>query len=99
MQHRIEREELTTSTTLAICSPRHPAPRREGARWRDFCSSSRRGTGKPAEPATLSAAGPNWSPGDVIVLGRGRALRVVELRDEDADHPPVLVVEERSAQA
>jgi hypothetical protein len=35
----------------------------------------------------------------VIVLGRGRALRVVELRDEDADHPPVLVVEERSAQA
>jgi len=49
--------------------------------------------GLPAEPPTLSAAVPNWSPGDVIALGRGRALRVVAMRDEDADSPPVLVVE------
>jgi hypothetical protein len=50
--------------------------------------------GLPAEPPTLSAAVPNWSPGDVIALGAGRALRVVAVRDEDADQPPVLVVED-----
>jgi len=34
--------------------------------------------GSPADPPTLSAAVPNWSAGDVIALGAGRALRVVE---------------------
>jgi hypothetical protein len=38
--------------------------------------------GRPAgDPPTLSAAVPKWSAGDVIALGRGRALRVVEMRD------------------
>jgi hypothetical protein len=46
--------------------------------------------GEPADP-TLSAAVPNWSVGDTIHLG-GRTLRVVGQRDDDADHPPVLVV-------
>jgi hypothetical protein len=50
--------------------------------------------GLPAEPPMLSSAVPNWSPWDVIALGRGRALRVVEIRDDEADAPPVLVVEE-----
>jgi hypothetical protein len=49
--------------------------------------------GEPAEPPTLSAAVPNWGPGVTIHLGR-RTLRVVGHRDEDADQPPVLVVEE-----
>jgi len=49
--------------------------------------------GAPAEPPTLSSAVPNWRAGDTIPLG-GRVLRVVELRDEDADRPPVLVVED-----
>ena len=49
--------------------------------------------GEPAEPPTLSAAVPNWKPGDTIHLGK-RALRVVALRDEDGDRPPMLVVEE-----
>jgi hypothetical protein len=49
--------------------------------------------GVPAEPPTLSSAVPNWSPGDEIPLG-GRSLRVVALRDDDADSPPVLVVED-----
>jgi len=49
--------------------------------------------GVPAEPATLHAAVPNWSPGDTIPLGH-KVLRVVEFRDDDADQPPVLVVEE-----
>jgi hypothetical protein len=50
--------------------------------------------GLPAEPPTLSATVPNWKAADVIALGAGRALRVVELRDDEADCPPVLVVED-----
>jgi len=49
--------------------------------------------GAPAEPASFATAVPNWSPGDVIPLGR-RQLRVIGMRDDDADQPPVLVVEE-----
>ena len=49
--------------------------------------------GAPAEPSTLSTAVPNWAPGDTIPLGH-RTLRVVDVRDDDADQPPVLVVEE-----
>ena len=48
--------------------------------------------GAPAEPPTLSTAVPNWR-GDKIPLGR-RTLRVVRVCDDDADQPPVLVVEE-----
>ena len=49
--------------------------------------------GTPAEPPTLATAVPSWRAGDRIPLGR-RTLRVVALRDDDADQPPVLVVEE-----
>jgi hypothetical protein len=49
--------------------------------------------GAAAEPATLSSAVPNWRPGDTIPLGR-RSLRVIGIRDDDADQPPVLVVED-----
>lgn len=49
--------------------------------------------GKPAEPPTLSAAVPNWAIGDCIYLGE-RTLRVVAKRDDEADAPPVLVVED-----
>lgn len=52
--------------------------------------------GKPAEPATLSAAVPDWNIGDVIALSAGRALVVVGKRDDEADAPPVLVVDERA---
>jgi hypothetical protein len=34
----------------------------------------------------------NWKAGDTIPLGK-RTLRVVARRDEDADQPPVLIVE------
>jgi hypothetical protein len=50
--------------------------------------------GEPAEPPTLDAAVPNWKAGDTIAIGAGRVLRVVEMRDEEADGPPVLVVED-----
>jgi hypothetical protein len=49
--------------------------------------------GVPADPPTLSAAVPNWSEGDTIHLGR-RTLRVVGRRDDEADAPPVLIVED-----
>jgi hypothetical protein len=48
--------------------------------------------GEAAEPPTLSSAVPNWRVGDSIHLGT-RTLRVVGIRDDEADHPPVLVVE------
>lgn len=48
--------------------------------------------GAPAEPSTLTSVVPNWRAGDSIPLGR-RTLRVVGVRDDDADQPPVLVVE------
>ena len=49
--------------------------------------------GAPAEPPTFATAVPNWSLGDVIPLGH-RALRVIGKRDDDADQPPVLIVED-----
>jgi hypothetical protein len=51
--------------------------------------------GVPAEPPTVASAVPNWTAGDTIPLG-DRTLRVVRIRDDDADQPPVLVVEEAS---
>jgi hypothetical protein len=52
--------------------------------------------GEPAEPPILSAAVPNWKPGDTIHLGR-KTVVVVGRRDDDADQPPVLVVEDAQA--
>ena len=49
--------------------------------------------GTPTEPPTLATAVPNWRSGDEIPLG-WRTLRVVRVRDDDADQPPVLVVED-----
>ena len=50
--------------------------------------------GAPADPAMLKTAVPNWRPGDTIPVSRGKILRVVEIRNEEADEQPVLVVEE-----
>jgi hypothetical protein len=52
--------------------------------------------GAPADPPTLSSAVPNWRVGDTIHLG-ARALRVVRVRDDDADQAPVLVVQDMAA--
>jgi hypothetical protein len=49
--------------------------------------------GTPADPPTFKTAVPNWRPGDTIPLGR-KTLRVVAIRDDDADQAPVLVVED-----
>jgi hypothetical protein len=49
--------------------------------------------GRPVEPAQLTSAVPNWRAGDTIPLG-ARTLRVVDVRDDDTDEPPVLFVED-----
>jgi hypothetical protein len=50
--------------------------------------------GTRPEPPTLMTAVPNWKTGDCIPLGRGRTLRVVDVRDgAEPDDDPVLVVE------
>jgi hypothetical protein len=49
--------------------------------------------GTPADPPTFRTAVPTWRRGDTIPLGR-RSLRVVDVRDDDADQAPVLVVED-----
>ena len=49
--------------------------------------------GTPADPATFSAAVPDWNPRQTIHFG-ARTLRVIGKRDDDADQPPVLVVEQ-----
>jgi hypothetical protein len=49
--------------------------------------------GKPADPSSLSSAVPNWAPGHTIHFGH-KTLRVIAVRDDDADSPPVLIVEE-----
>jgi hypothetical protein len=54
--------------------------------------------GTPADPPSFRAAVPNWRPGDTIHLPR-RTLRVVRVRDDDADQPPVLVVEDVAGNA
>ena len=47
----------------------------------------------PAEPRHLTSVVPNWGAGDTIHLGK-RTLRVIGKRDDDADQPPVLIVED-----
>jgi hypothetical protein len=49
--------------------------------------------GVPADPRTMTSGVRNWKAGDTIPLGR-RSLRVVAVRDDDADQPPVLIVDE-----
>jgi hypothetical protein len=36
----------------------------------------------------------NWRQGDTIPLNTDRTLRVLGVRDDDADQPPALVVED-----
>jgi hypothetical protein len=49
--------------------------------------------GTPADPPTLSVAVPDWPDGSLIHVGK-RTLRVIGRRNDNADQPPVLVVED-----
>jgi hypothetical protein len=50
--------------------------------------------GSPADPPTYRSSTLNWRLGDKIPLTAERTLRVLGVRDDDADQPPALVVED-----
>jgi hypothetical protein len=50
--------------------------------------------GSPADPRTYRSSVLTWRQGDKIPLTADRTLRVLGIRDDDADQPPVLVVED-----
>jgi hypothetical protein len=50
--------------------------------------------GSPADPPIYRSTVLSWQHGDTIPLGAGTTLRVLGVRDDDADQPPVLVVED-----
>lgn len=49
--------------------------------------------GTPADPPRFRTAVLTWKAGDTIPLG-ARTLRVVGIRDDDADQPPAPIVED-----
>jgi hypothetical protein len=49
--------------------------------------------GAPADPPSLTTVAPKWEPGDTIPLGR-RTLRVIGVRNTEADEPTELIVED-----
>jgi hypothetical protein len=49
--------------------------------------------GTPAKQSQLSSAVPTWGPGETIHFGH-KTLRVVGVRDDDADQPPVLIAKD-----
>ena len=50
--------------------------------------------GSPADPPTFRSSTLNWRQGDKIPLTAERTLRVLGVRDDDADQPPALIVED-----
>jgi hypothetical protein len=50
--------------------------------------------GTPADPPTYQTGVYSWRPGGTIPMSATRTLRVVEVRGDDSDEPPVLVVED-----
>jgi hypothetical protein len=50
--------------------------------------------GSPADPPTYRSSVLDWRQGDTIPLDADRTLRVLGVRDDDADRPPILVVED-----
>jgi hypothetical protein len=50
--------------------------------------------GTPADPPTYRTGVYSWRPGGTIPMSATRTLRVVEVRGDDSDEPPVLVVED-----
>ena len=59
-----------------------------------FSFRLQRSDGSPADPPTYRSSVLTWRQGDTIPLAAERPLRVLGVRDDDADQPPVLVVED-----
>ena len=69
-----------------------PQPTRKGTSEWGFLFRLELEGGTPADPPTFETAVSTWRAGDTIQLGRSM-LTVIAVRDDDADQPPVLVVE------
>jgi hypothetical protein len=54
--------------------------------------------GSPADPPTYRSLAASWHQGDEIPVP-GRSLRVLGVRDDDAEQPPALVVEDMPGSA
>ena len=77
-----------------VGSPCRPVPETEDWMSLGYHFRLQLPDGSPADPPTYKSSTLVWHQGDVIPLGRGRRLRVLGVRDDDADQPPVLVVED-----
>jgi hypothetical protein len=62
--------------------------------WMTYHFRLQRSDGSPADPPTYRSTVLTWRQGDSIPIRPGRMLRVLGIRDDDADQPPVLVVED-----
>jgi hypothetical protein len=52
-----------------------------------------RAPGRDIRQLAVHTVVPTWRTGDTMPLGAGRTLRMVAIRDNDADQPPALVVQ------
>ena len=59
-----------------------------------YHSRLQRTDGSPFDPPTFRSSTLNWRQGDKIPLTGERTIRVLGVRDDDADQPPALVVED-----
>lgn len=85
------------NNTTAICSARRPVPEPEGPHDVPLSAPV---DGRPSgRPPTYRSPVLSWRQGDTIPLSRNRTLRVLGVRDDDAEQPPVLVVEDLSRPA
>jgi hypothetical protein len=62
--------------------------------WMRYHFRLQRTDGQPADPPTYRSTVLACRQGDTIPLGPGRSLRVLGVRDDDADQLPILVVED-----
>jgi hypothetical protein len=79
---------------IACSTPFGPSRRRKGDRTAlGYTFRLELEDETPADPSTFRTSVLTWRPGDTIPLG-ARTLRVIAVRDDDADQPPALVVED-----
>jgi len=75
-----------------LAEPFGPNRHGRGIRMAGFLFRLELEGGTHADPPTFETAVSTWRAGDTIQLGRSM-LTVIAVRDDDADQPPVLVVE------
>jgi hypothetical protein len=92
---QMPQSRLFLRSALVVCSPCRSVPADNGRGEPNGRVSVQAGDARryAGGASSVSSAMPNWAPGETIHFGH-RTVRVVTVRDDDADRPPVLVVEE-----